>query len=161
VSYLDLDGFESLTTMPGEFVEAIELASPGWIEGQLAYWTRWMDSRLSKRYAAPFATPYPDAVQGWLARIVTVRCFLKRGIDPNDAQFLEYKSDAEMATEEIKEAANSDTGLFDLPLRADTTVTGISKGGPYVYSESSPYVWTDEQVRVGRVEDRNRRGSGV
>jgi len=158
-SYLTFLEFRSLTLMPSGDVDALETASPGWIESQLEYWTAQIDSRLRKRYAAPFSSPYPLAVQGWLARIVTVRCYLKRGIDPSDLQFAEIKADADTAVAEIKEAADSNVGLFDLPLRADTTTTGVTKGAPRSYSESSPYVWTDVQSDSANYEDTNRRGT--
>ena len=159
MAYLDKDAFAALTVMPEEYVAQIEMVSPGWVDGQLEYWSRQIDSRLAKRYAVPFSSPYPVAVCGWLARIVTVKCFLKRGVDPQDEQFDEYKSDAAAAMDEIKEAANSETGLFELPLRADKNASGISRGGTFGYSETSPYVWADIQGRVGHAEDRNGGGS--
>ncbi len=157
--YLDLTSFKALTIMPADHADAIQLVAPGWIDSQLVYWSGWIDSRLRKRYAAPFESPYPEAVTGWLARLVTVRAYLKRGVDPNDPQFEEIRADAERAMTEIKEAADGDVGLFDLPLRADTTAAGISKGGPLGYSEASPYVWTDEQAATGRAEDSRRGGT--
>lgn len=158
-AYLTLATFTDLTVMPSEFVGSIELVSPGWVDGQLAYWSSQIDARLAKRYAVPFANPCPVAVTGWLSRIVTVRCWLKRGVDPNDLQFTEIKADADAAWAEIKEAADSQLGLFDLPLRADTTASGISRGGPRSYAEQSPYVGFDRQGSTGRTEDANRGGS--
>ncbi len=159
MAYLDLTSFKALTIMPAADVDGIESVAPGWILGQLTYWSGWLDSRLRKRYAAPFALPYPEAVTGWLARIVTVRAYLKRGVDQTDEQFLSIKEDAAEAMEEIKEAADSVVGLFDLPLREDTTASGISRGGPFAYTEASPYVWTDVQADAGRDEDRSRGGT--
>lgn len=158
-SYLDIAGFAALTTMPSVFVSAIEDVSPGWIAGQLEYWSHQIDSRLTKRYATPFRAPYPVAVTGWLARIVTVRCYLKRGIDPNDIQFDEIKLDAERAMEEIKEAASSHEGLFELPLRADTHENGVVRSDTFGYAEASPYVWTSIQRGRGRVEDASGGGT--
>jgi hypothetical protein len=54
----------------------------------------------------------------------------------------------------LKEAADAKDGLIDLPLRADTTASGISRGGPLAYTETSPYAWTDVQAETGRSEDR-------
>jgi hypothetical protein len=160
VPYLTLAEFKNLTTMPDTDVDGVETKYPGWIANQLAYWSSWIDARLRKRYDAPFtATPYPPAVQGWLERIVTVRVFIKRGVDPNDLQFAEIKATADSAFAEIKEAADSDVGLFDLPL-LPSNVSGIVMGSPRGYSEQSPYVWMDRQVDTGRNEDRNRGGSG-
>jgi len=55
------------------------------------------------------------------------------------------KEQHDIAVAELKEAADSKDGLFDLPLRADTTATGVSKGGPRGYSEASPYTNLDRQ----------------
>lgn len=156
-AYLDVDGFKTLSLMPSDSIDEIDLE---WIDGQLAYWSRWIDSRLRKRYSVPFdADNTPEAVTGWLARLVTVRCFLRRGVDPTDQQFDVIRQDADDAKAEIDEAANSETGLFDLPIRSDTTATGIARGAPQVYSEASPYVWGDKQREAATTEDRN--GSGT
>lgn len=159
MGYLDLPGFRAETLMPGSDVDALDVRHPGWIAGQLESWSRQIDARLRKRYAVPFVAPYPIAVQGWLARIVTLRCYLKRGVDPNDAQFEVIKEDADNAVAEIKEAADAETGLYDLPLIEGSSASGISKGGPRSYSEASPYVGFDVQERVGRGEDRNGEGT--
>lgn len=163
--YLDFAGFKGLTIIPEAFVHEVEDVSPGWIVSQIDYWSRWLDSRLRKRYASPFAAfgdspPTPLAVQGWIARIMTVRVLLKRGVDPDDLQYQTVAGDAEAAMKEIEEAANSETGLFDLPLRVDEDGTAISKGTPLASSQQSPYVWTDLQRETGRNEDDNGRGSG-
>lgn len=151
--------------MPSEFVNDIESVQPGWVDAQLGYWSDWIDARLRKRYDAPFSgPPYPGAVTGWLARMVTVRCFLKRGVDPSDAQFAEVKADDVDARAEIKEAADSETGLFDLPLRPPAVGavdgSGVVRGFPRAYSEASPYVGQDVQAAIGRNEDAAHRGSG-
>lgn len=144
--------------MPAADVASLNTIASGWVDTQLEYWSSQIDARLAKRYAVPFASPYPIAVKGWLARIVTVRAFLKRGIDPNDQQFQEIKADCDAAIAEIKEAADSNEGLFDLPLRANTNATGITRGGPFGYSESSPYAWTDVQALEGYADDAAGRG---
>lgn len=159
MAYLDKDAFANRSILPDGYADAIEAVTPGWIDLQLEEWSAWIDSRLRKRYAAPFVVPYPAAVTAWLVRLVTVRCYLKRGVEATDEQFVSIQQDAADAKTEIMEAANGETGLFDLPLRADTTVTGISKGRPMSYSEQSPYAWTREQRRIGREEDSNGGGT--
>lgn len=137
--------YKSYSALPDGFIDEIETADAGWTLVQVNYWSAWIDSRLRKRYSAPFQAPYPIAVLGWLARILDVRCLLRRGVAPTDEQFQEFKADAERALAEIKEAADSQDGLFDLPLRADTTATGITQGAPLGYSEVSPYTWSQLQ----------------
>lgn len=165
--YLDFDGFKGLATIPASFVEEVDAVAPKWVQGQLDYWARWIDSRLRKRYCAPFPAfdavpdPTPPAVQGWLARIVTVKVMLKRGVDPNDVQFELLREDYERALAEISEAANGEDGLFDLPIRTAEDPTAIAKGSPRFYSEQSPYVGNDVQAAAGRLEDQSGRGSGT
>jgi phage gp36-like protein len=158
-AYLTAAEFKLLTPMPASDVDALESAAPGWLAAQLEQSSADIDARLRKRYAVPFGSPAPHAVRGWLARIVTRRAYLRRGVDPTDPQFAEIVKDAEQAVLEIAEAANGETGLFDLPLRADTTATGITKGGPLGYSEQSPYVAFDRQGEIGRSEDAAGRGT--
>jgi hypothetical protein len=157
-AYLTLAKFKLLTVMPGSFVDAIETVSPGWVDAQLLHESDWIDTRLRKRYLAPFVSPVPLIVEGWLQRMVTVRCFLKRGVDPTDRQYATIEKDWADALAEIKEAADSEKGLFDLPLRADVNASGISQGNPRSYSEQSPYAWTDVQGRAGRYEDQSGNG---
>lgn len=142
--------------MPTEDVDALGTT---WLENALEDASAWIDSRLRKRYAAPFSSPYPRAVLRWVADIVTEQAYLRRGANPLDAQQQQIAAAAERARTEIKEAADGNEGLFDLPLRSDTTATGISKGGPRSYSEQSPYVWMNAQHSTGRDEDSNGGGS--
>ncbi len=101
----------------------------------------------------PFGSPYPVAVQGWLARLVTLRVYYKRGIDPTDAQWDAVRQDATDAMSELKEAADSHEGLFELPLKANDDTTAITRGDPLAYTEASPYKWADEQRDTARDED--------
>jgi len=160
--YLDVAGFKGLTFMPDTHVDEVETDYPGWLLGQLTNRSRWIDSQLRKRYAAPFVAPYPETVTGWLSDIVTLRAMLKRGVLPTDAQFQEIKERHDKAEAQVHEAADSVTGLFDLPLAVGggaLTGTGVSRGGPLVYSEASPYVFRDVQVCDASREDSNGRGT--
>lgn len=159
MAYLDLNAFAARTSMPEEFVDEIELRSPGWIDQQLGSWSRWVDARLTKRYAVPFEAPYPEIVISWVTWIVTLQCFMRRGVDPNDLEMELFRSDYHRALEEVKESAEAQNGLFALPLREDTTRSGVAKGTPRTYSEASPYVWQDVQARVARGEDGQGEGS--
>jgi hypothetical protein len=159
-AYLDVAAFQLRTVIPPEDIAAIEVRHPGWLAARLEGKSRWIDAQLRKRYRAPFAAPYPEAVLDWLCDIVTPIAYLKIGVRPTDEQYGDMRESATRAEQQIQEAANSETGLYDLPLRADTTESGIELGGPFGYSEQSPYVCADEQARVGRDEDRQGRGTG-
>jgi hypothetical protein len=145
-SYLTVEQFKLMSLMPSRYADELEIEQPGWVLQQLDSKSRWIDARLRKRYAAPFEAPVPEIVLDWLQRIVTARCYLKKGIDPTDKESASIFDDAETAETEVQQAADSVAGLFDLPLRADLPAsTGIVKGGPIVYSEASPYTWTTLQ----------------
>lgn len=151
MAYLSLSTLKSLSVAPDEAFDDLEARYPGWLDAQLAYWSAWIDAQLRKRYAAPFAEPYPVAVTGWLARIVTAQAYHKRGIDPTDAQTATVFEDATEARKEVAAASNGNTGLWDLPARADTTATGISKGAPLGYSEQNPYdTWVAQRDEYDR-----------
>jgi hypothetical protein len=158
-AYLTLAEFKALSVIPSEYVAATETLSPGWTLAQLTLESARIDARLSKRYAVPFQLPAPVCVQGWLAKIVTVSAYLKRGFDPTDRQGEMYLADRDGALAEIKEAADAENGLFDLPLRDDLVASGVTRGFSKAYSEQSPYVFTDGQSRIGSQEDNNRGGS--
>lgn len=154
MAYLDLNTFKLLTLAPSTYVDEMETEQAGWMGAQLDYWSAWIDSRLSKRYNVPFSSPPPLAVKMWLARIVTLQLYLKRGVDATDNQYVDIREADKIARDEIKEAADAVGGLFDLPLRSDTTATGITKPAPQFYSEGSPYTWTDLQ-KIQAEDERN------
>jgi hypothetical protein len=108
----------------------------------------------------PFAAPYPEAVKDWVARLMDPLTLKKRGVDATDEQFLSIDEDSKAAREEIKEAADAEIGLFDLPVLDSADASAISKGAPLAYSETSPYVGGDVQVYYARDEDADGWGSG-
>ena len=164
-TYLDFAKFRALTTMPAEFVDDVEKEAPGWVENQLEHWARWIDARLRNNYATPFNAhdavpdPTPPTVQMWLARIVTLWVWNRRGVDGNDLQIAVSEKDHDEAKAEVLEAANSDVGWFDIPLRVGEDGSALRTSSPMSYSEQSPYVNTDEQRRIGRSEDGSGRGT--
>lgn len=160
-AYITIGRFKLLSTIPSGFVDEVEAVESGFTLAQLEYFSAWIDTQLAKRYEAPFASPVPYVVEGWLARIVTPRVWTKRGVNATDEQWQDIRKDDLDARAEIAQAANSETGLFDLPLRQNTTISGIAKGYPRVYSEQSPYVWTDIQRARATQEDESGSGSGT
>lgn len=162
--YLTIDGFKDLTTLPDGFVDDVEAVYPKWLTAQLSYWSRWIDSRLRKRYQTPFAAhdddpATPITVQGWLSRIVSARVMIKRGFDPSDKSMDLVSQDYEDALAEIVEAADEEKGLFDLPEIESSDASLIRNEAPRVYSERSPYVSNDIEAEAARDEDENGFGS--
>jgi phage gp36-like protein len=151
-AYLDRNAFKQRTIMPATDVDDLETIASGWVDMQLEQVSRWIDSRLRQRYDAPFnVATCPEIVKSWLTRLVTLRAYLRRGVDATDGQLDLIKADAEAAAAEIREAADSNEGLFDLPLKDSEKATGVTQGGPFVYSEASPYDFIDVQANeVGR-----------
>ena len=152
MSELTLAEFRDRTVIPSAMVDELETAAPGWIDNQIAMTVAWVYSRLRKRYSVPFSDPVPETLKAWVTLLVTVRALLRLGIDPRDQQYASIEDDRKMALAEIKEAADSKDGLFDLPVRQDTVTTGITQGLPLAYSEATAYDWTDvqaERVRSG------------
>lgn len=152
-AYLDLAGFRQRTLMPASFVDEIEARTAGWIDARCLLASAYIDSRLFKRYLCPFADPAPLAVLDWVVKLVTLDAWLKRGIASTDEEFQEYKSQAITTAAELKEAADAEKGLFDLPLRADTNADGTALGFTFGTSQQSPYAWADYQRCEGRAED--------
>lgn len=148
MALLDFNGFRARTLMPRADVDALEADEPGFIAGRIAEHEGWMNARLAKRYAVPFSSESPpDIAVGWLCKLVTPEAYGKRGWNPSSEQDrLTILQPAIDAKAEILEAATSETGLFELPLRQDLpSSSGVSKGEPFGYSEQSPYTWIDRQ----------------
>lgn len=151
-SYLDFTGFKERTIAPASLVDGVHLpvgplrvAWVTFVERQLVTETSRINARLRKRYAVPFGDPAPEIVCDWLTARVTPKLYMRRGWDSSDEQADDVKAAAAVALEEMKEAADSETGLYDLPPLNTSTETGVNQGGPFVYSEATPYEWLDVQ----------------
>jgi hypothetical protein len=156
-AYHTITTLKLVSVMPSTDIDAREAAQPGWIGAKIEEVSGWIDGQLNKRYAVPFTAPYPAAVTRWTNHLVTFELYRRRGWDPQDQEAVMSQQDAENARTEIQKAADSVEGLYDLPLA--NGASRISKGGPRVYSEASPYVFTDAQGETGRGEDSNRGGT--
>lgn len=94
-------------------------------------------ARLVKRYAVDFTDPgpTPDVLLGWLRDLVDrdVQEYVGGQPEGREDEWIVKRYD--QAEAEIKEAADSETGLFELPLRnADPLGTSaINKGAPIVH----------------------------
>lgn len=136
--------------MPPDEVDYLEAQYPGFLLARLTINTSRIHGNLAKRYAVPFAAPGPEIVIGWLVAMTQVDGYDKRGWDPADEQSARIIADRTTALAELKEAADAEHGLFELPLREDLTAGGVTRGGPLAYSEPSPYDWSTVQMEALR-----------
>lgn len=169
--YLTLATFKTRTLMASGEVDYVEVDSPGFVDARIAIRTSYIHGRLRKRYgnngaqaSLPFSAPVPEIVLGWLTAMVTLDVLRKRGINPQDPQATMYAADVDTALAELKEAADSKDGLFDLPsTNTDGSDSAVTTGGPLGYSETSPYVWMTVERNNGRAQDfqyLNQAGEG-
>lgn len=135
------------------------------VDRRLAANSSRIDARLRKRYGTGgplqpiFVAPIPEIVLDWIERLTTRDCYARRGWNPGSEQDALVMKRADDADVELKEAADSKDGLFDLPLRDDGDVSAVTKGGPHGYSEQSPYVGLDVQRKIAGREDGWGHGS--
>jgi hypothetical protein len=100
------------------------------------------------------ASPVPEIVLMWLTAYVTIDAFKRRGVNPQDPMIAEEIVARDQANADLKEASDTNTGLFDLPFNDDTNAgSGIAVGGPLGYSEASPYRGHDLTARRAHRED--------
>ncbi len=142
--------FRTRTIMPEQDVDQLWQERPGYLEAAVAGALADITARLRKRYLTPFTAtggtnPRPEIVVVWQTKIVTPEAYRARGYNPQDPTMEWSEKDRDRAYEQIKEAADSETGLYDIPLLPTVDTSGVAKGGPLGYSEASPYSWTDVQ----------------
>lgn len=100
------------------------------------------------------ATPVPEIVLGWLTTLVTSDTMRKRGVNPQDPGIDMLRESVNQVESELKEAADSKEGLWDLPSTEDSD-SAVTTGGPLGYSDASPYGWQMRQASNGEAQDEN------
>lgn len=134
---------------------AFDVASRRWQSRILAF--------LRKRYDVTkidTANP-PDALLDWIARCVLPDMWRARGANPSDSQTVDAIADRDAVMKEVQvEASDAAIGLVELPLANDEAGSGVSQGGPYSYTEASPYVAFDVQRLAAFSEDESGYGTG-
>jgi len=158
-TFIDLDTFKDATIAAPEWADEVHARYPTFFAKQFALVSAYMEGRLRKRYPNAFVEPYPLQLVDWAAHILTYRMMNRRGIDATDEQAEDYRNNHDRAVKEVDEASDSENGRWDIPLRADTTATGITQPEPLGYSETSPYVWMDVQAETGIQEDASGGGT--
>jgi hypothetical protein len=98
------------------------------------------------------APPVPEIILDWLATLVTYDAYRKRGANFQDPAMAQLVDDVARVAEEVKEAADSKDGLFDLPVSEDLD-SAVTTGGVLGYSEQSPYSWVTIERAQGTAED--------
>ena len=148
----------------GVVVPQLELdvrLSPNFIDLAVAAAESEILDQLRKRYDVTAIAANPnETVKRWIAKLATLECYERRGFNPTSEQDrVAIIDSAQLARDQVAQAANSQTGLFELPLLPSTDPDAVTKGGPLGYSETSPYAWTTVQAEAGRADDRAGRGS--
>jgi hypothetical protein len=146
--YVTLDHVRRRGVLIPDDVDFQETRYPGIVLERATEVSAFVDAQLIKRYAAPFQTPYPDVVIRWVAILTSYEILVDlRGGNPESPQLVTARERYDRAVAQIAQAADSEKGMFELPLRQTDPLgaSAVNAGGPLGYSESSPYHWMDRQ----------------
>lgn len=153
MAYVDIEYVQLIGTVPPQVLAAFHEANPGAVDAICESVSRMFDARLHKRYATPFAAPVPEALRFHVAQVVSYQIWLKVGYNPGSAQDEAIKTARDDALEWLKDAADSQAGTVELPVReapVDGDTSAISRSRPLSYNEASPYTWTRRQAERAR-----------
>lgn len=149
-TYLALAAYRSITTIDGSVVDVCTAKGKDvtrWLELKSAH----IRARLVKRYAVDFTDPgpTPDKIIEWLVKLVDIEVWACAGGLPEGREDGWADKDRDRVEAELKEAADSDTGLFELPLRNTDPLgnAAINKGGPFVQEYLTPFDAFDQIAR--------------
>jgi hypothetical protein len=146
--YLTVDRFIDLTDLSEQSVRELADINPNYLPANIDQSLRSIEDRLRHKYAIPFP-PNHATIEGWIVCIVQSRAINRIGTLPNDQTPERIFKLAEQTDADIKEASNPQSANWNLPLITATDASGIVKGAPFGYAESSPYTWTDVQYNGG------------
>lgn len=141
----------------------VAITSPNAFDVSSRRWQSRILAFLRKRYDVTKidTTNPPDALIDWIARCVLPDMWRARGANPSDTQTADAIADREAVLKDVQvEASDASTGLLELPLANDEATSGVSQGGPYSYTEASPYVAFDAQRSAAEIEDCSGSGTG-
>jgi len=144
--YLTPATFALRTVAPQSAIDEVTSLYPTWLQVQIDSLASIINARLAKRYAVPFPDPAPEQILSWLTRLVTVQLYFKRGFDPTDVQSAALIADRDTVYAEIKEAADAQAGLFELPLRSDQPQGSAVRSPILFQSDPTPFERIDRQA---------------
>ena len=127
-----------------DLAERLDQSRPGLLLKLASSISAEMDVRLGKKYLRPIPNP-PEIVKLWAADLLTPRAYEALGVRPTDEQQEQITARATQVYAFLKEAADSENGLLDLPLSATISTSGIQEPTILSQSEQSPYTWRHKQ----------------
>jgi hypothetical protein len=144
-SYLTLAAYRSITTLDGSIVDLCAAKGKDvqrWLDLESAH----IRSRLVKRYAIDWTEvtnqPVPDKIIQWLILLVDIPVCKCTGATPEGRVDDWAREDQARVNDELKEAADAENGLFELPLR-ETGASAIHIGVPHVVERLTPAGYWD------------------
>jgi hypothetical protein len=145
-SYLTFAEYKSASLVKDALIALVPQAK---VEVWLGQQSALIRDRLTKRYAVDFNDPgpVPATITKWLGWLVDYHVVDWTGGNPEGGELDLRKRLWDQAEAEIKEAAESEKGLIELPLRNTDPlgVSAINKGGPLVASNNTIYGFFDDQ----------------
>lgn len=146
-SPLSAASYRSTTTIPGSLVD--RCASSGksvqtWLN---IHWSH-IKTRLVKRYAVTNdfqGGDVPEKIVEWLTTLTDIDVWKCVGGIPEGREDGWADKDRERVESELKEAANADEGLFELPTKNSSALgdSAVNKGGPHVVAYSTAFTYWD------------------
>ena len=140
----DLKALSYFSAFNPENAAELEAKWPGKLQDLCSAASGWVDSRIGKRYVRPVPNP-PDIMRKLTAWLVEPEAFMALGIRPSDEQWILVQKHFEFTHEQLKEIAEAKDGLYDLPLSANDSSSGIVEPQTLSSSEQSPFTWRHKQ----------------
>lgn len=139
-TYLALATYKQRTTIDASVVQLCENKGKDvswWLESASAQ----INTRLTKRYAVDFTSPgpVPDQIIFWLIRLVNIDVWECAGGLPEGREDGWADAARKQVYEELKEAADAENGLYELPLRNTDTLgsSAVNKGASFVHEDAT------------------------
>lgn len=151
-AYLTLVQYRAITTLDGSIVDLCVAKGKDvqrWLDLSSAH----IRSRLVKRYLIDWTEvanqPVPDKIIEWLILLVDIPVCKCTGAVPEGRVDDWVREDEKRVNDELKEAADADNGLFELPLR-ETGPSAVYIGVPHVVASQMPWDYYDRLARERR-----------